>query len=784
MRAAIALWVRNEVARRWKALVALGILAGLVGGLAMAAVAGARRTDTAYQRYREATGRADAIVFGTLAGIFPADYTPVRELPEVEDAGEFTLAPLGVEGFPTLGTLPPNDDRLYRTVASPLLVAGRLPDPRRPDELVVNRSAARQLGLGIGDRVRVLSSTELFDPTAPLGTGPSVEATVVGIGTSVMELIFGGEREPAFFPSAALLGDHPEIPRAGNLVVRLRPGTDVAEFGRRAAEAMGVPYLPVRDLAEDTKRITHATDLERTALLLFAAAVALAGIVLVGQALSRSVYALAQPASALRALGFTRNGLVSGLALPLSLTAATGALTALGAALALSRWFPIGLAGRLEPDRGLHADWPVVLAGAVTIGLLVILGAGLSAVRVTSSRTRAVVATGRSPVAALRRLGATPLPAVIGAGLALERGEGERVLPVRPALAGTVAAVLGVVGAFGLLHGIEDALARPERSGQFWQAEMLPGEGAPGEDLAATVAADDRVSEAYLVRNSDVDLDGVGVTLYALTPHRGSRTFTVLEGRPPVTADEIVLGPATARALGKEVGDPVLLEGADAREVRVVGKALFTQTPHFSFDQGAWMSVDGFDAVAPPGDGARDEGVLARFAPGVPVEEGIAGLGERLGSSVEAIGPASLPQDVEVLRNVRPLPRALAVFLVLLGVGALGHVLATAVRRRRHDLAVLRALGFRPPQVAGCVAWQAVTVSLVALLLGIPLGIAAGRWSWRWVADATPLLYVPPLATTVVLLSVPAALVLAGVMAALPARRAARLRPADVLRAE
>ena len=783
MRTAIALWVRSEVGRRWKALVALGILAGLVGGLAMAAVAGARRTDTAYQRYREATGRADAIVFGTLAGIFPADYTPVRELPEVEHAGEFALAPLGVEGFPTLGTLAANDDRLYRTVASPLLVTGRLPDPRRDDELVVNRSAAKQLGLGVGDRVRVVSSTDLFDRTAPLGTGPSVEATVVGIGDSAMELIFGGGEEPGFIPSAALLGDHPEIPRAGNLVVRLRPGTDVGAFGQRAAEAMGVPYLPVRDLAEDTKRITHGTDLERTALLLFAAAVAVAGIVLVGQALGRSVYALAQPASALRALGFTRKALVSGFVLALSLTAVTGALTALGTALALSRWFPIGLAGRLEPDRGLHADWPVVLAGAVTIGLMVMVGACLSAVRATSSRTRVAVATRRSPVAALRRLGATPLPAVIGAGLALERGEGERALPVRPALAGAVAAVLGVVGAFGLLHGIDDALARPERSGQFWHAEMLPGEGQTVEELVTGVAADEQMSDVYLVRNSDVDLDGVGVPLYALIPRRGSRTFMVLEGRPPAIADEIVLGPATARALGKEVGDPVIVEGADAREVRVVGKGLFTQTPHFSFDQGAWMSVDGFDAVAPPGDGTRDEGVLARFTPGVPVEAGIAGLAERLGSNVE-IEPAGVPQDVALLGNVRILPKALAGFLVLLGLGALGHVLATAVRRRRHDLAVLRALGFRPLQVGGCVAWQAVTVALVALLVGVPLGIATGRWSWRWVSDATPLLYVPPLATAVVALSVPAALVLAGVMAALPAHRAARLRPADVLRAE
>ncbi|HEX7276148.1 MAG TPA: ABC transporter permease, partial [Acidimicrobiales bacterium] len=164
-------------------------------------------------------------------------------------------------------------------------------------------------------------------------------------------------------------------------------------------------------------------------------------------------------------------------------------------------------------------------------------------------------------------------------------------------------------------------------------------------------------------------------------------------------------------------------------------------------------------------------------------EKGSEGLYERLGPAAE-IEPSALPQDVDYLRNVRTLPKALAAFLVLLGLGALGHVLVSAVRRRRHDLAVLRALGFRPLQVASCVAWQAVTVTVIALLIGIPLGIASGRWAWRWVADATPILYVPPVAAAVVFLSIPAALVLANAMAALPARRAARLRPAEVLRAE
>jgi hypothetical protein len=773
------MWARREVGRRWKALVVLGLLGGLVGGLALAAVAGARRTDTAYQRFREATGRSDAIVFGTLIGLFPADYAPVRALPEVEDAGEFTLAPLEVKE-PPLGQLAPNDDRLYRTVNRPLLVAGRLPDPERADEILVDRQATK-LGLGIGDRVTIQTSTELFNPAVPIGSGPSFEVTIVGVGDSNMSFAFAGD-EAGFVPSAALLAQHPEIPRAGNLVVRLRPGTDVAAFGRRAAEAMGVPPIPVRDLAEDTERVTHGTDLGRAALLLFAGAVALAGLVLVGQAVARTVYSLAEPADALRAVGFTRNGLVAGLLAPLSLAAATGLVTATGTAIALSRLFPPGLAGRLEPDRGVHADWLVIGPGSVGVGLSVLAGASVAALRATSARRPLPEGGRRALWMVLGRR--APLPAMIGAALALEKGDGRRALPVRPALASATAAVLGVVGAFGLLHGIDGALSHPERSGQFWAAEVTVDRDSKPGTLAALVGSD-QVAAVTVLRFVDTDVDGSSVVTYALEPAKGSRSFTVIEGRGLAGPDDVVLGPSTARALGRKVGDQVRVGGPNGRDLRLVGLGLLPQTPHFGFDQGAWVSPQELDALSPPPDpeGPSEETVLVSFVPQLAATAGVARLTEELGPAA-GVEPASIPADVGYLRNVRSLPKALAGFLVFLGLGALAHVLATAVRRRRQDLAVLRAIGFRPLQLASCVAWQAATVALVALIIGIPLGIAAGRWSWRWVAETTPLLYVPPLAATVVILSVPVTLVLANVMAALPARRAARLRPADVLRAE
>jgi hypothetical protein len=46
------MWARSELRRRWPALVVLGLLAGVTTGLAAAAVAGARRTDSAEGRLR------------------------------------------------------------------------------------------------------------------------------------------------------------------------------------------------------------------------------------------------------------------------------------------------------------------------------------------------------------------------------------------------------------------------------------------------------------------------------------------------------------------------------------------------------------------------------------------------------------------------------------------------------------------------------------------------------------------------------------------------------------
>src|SRR5439155_10361968 len=270
---------------------------------------------------------------------------------------------------------------------------------------------------------------------------------------------------------------------------------------------------------------------------------------------------------------------------------------------------------------------------------------------------------------------------------------------------------------------------RPARSGQVWDAVVWPSQSLAAPALA-TVLHDDRdVASVMDMVRAPLDINGAGLPVYSLDAVRGDAPFVVLHGRAPRTVDEVAIGPATAKALHKRVGDRMRINGRTPADLTVVGTVLLPQTPHSSFDQGAWVLRDRLATLTDLKDANLEEvyPVTARrgLKPGSLIER----LHSRTGNEVD---PIAQPQDVLVLRDVRTLPRALAGFLALLGVAAIAHALATAVRRRRHDLAILRAMGFRPRQNAAVIAWQATTVAVVGLLIGLPLGIVAGRLSWRW----------------------------------------------------
>lgn len=82
------------------------------------------------------------------------------------------------------------------------------------------------------------------------------------------------------------------------------------------------------------------------------------------------------------------------------------------------------------------------------------------------------------------------------------------------------------------------------------------------------------------------------------------------------------------------------------------------------------------------------------------------------------------------------------------------------------------------------IAWQASAILVMACLVGIPLGIVAGRWAWASFAASLGVVPVTVILGILLLAGFAALRVAGNLLAAVPASIAARTRPAAILRAE
>ena len=182
--------------------------------------------------------------------------------------------------------------------------------------------------------------------------------------------------------------------------------------------------------------------------------------------------------------------------------------------------------------------------------------------------------------------------------------------------------------------------------------------------------------------------------------------------------------------------------------------------------------------------------VLVRLAPGPRRTAEIAGF-------KRAIGPfcASVQQSTSVLTDQRPngvtdyaridgTPEVLAGLLTALAFAVLGQFVVTSARRRRRDFAILRAIGMARGQLSAVAAWQVTTLAGLALLAGLPLGVAAGHWAWALFAGNLGLSPGAVTPVPLIMLMIPAAIITANAIAFWPGRHSTRLSTARVLRAE
>ncbi len=797
---AVLAWLRLDMRRRARSLVVLSLLLSLSGVLVLAVTAGARRDGSAMARLDAVGLPATAIVLPNTPGF---DWRAVKALPEVEALGLFPVSGLfAIEGVSSndIGFLNSNPEG-YVSIERGSVLQGRRINNSALDQIAVTQPFVDKYHLTVGDTLeaRMFSRRQLHHmnldspPPASAAKGPRQPLHIVGVLRVPWTFAFSGTDGPGVLTSYAFFRKyHRTMVIPGpfsytNALVRLHGGeAALPGFIKDLARVTGRNDIDVTDLTQGAKRVTNATSFERDSLLLFAVIAAIAALLIVGQAIVRYTASAVTDLDVLRALGLTRGETVLAAVGGPVAVAAVAAVVSVAGAVAASPLFPIGVGRKVEPSPGVDVDWLVLVPGGVLLLILVSLIAYVTAVSSLGHRGTTGSYTTSTVASWARRLG-LPVPLTLGTRLALESGRGRTAVPARPAMVGAVAGVLGLVAAATFHSGLDDAVNTPQRYGQTWQAGGFLGLNghdfvSPAKEKAklGKLTRLPQVAGANDTRLLPVTIADQSLTLFELSPLGGGVTPVSLTGHEPQSDNEIALGPHTAQLLHAHIGDHVMVKGAHTLPFTVSGITFVPAAVHNSYDEGAWVTGSAFKRLYPSGF-FKFHLILVRFPPGVAKAAGIKAVNAATGFGFQRDSP---PSDVLNLRTVRALPTLMGAFLALLAIGAIGHALATAVYRRRHDIAVLRALGLTSPQVRATVAWQATTLAMVGLVFGIPLGLALARTLWRVVAERTPVVYVPPLALVAVFLVVPISLLVVNLLAAYPGHRAVGQRISTVLRAE
>jgi hypothetical protein len=814
MRAAIYL-AAHELRARWRGWAVLVVLVAVAGGAVLAAVAGALRTGSAYPRFLTASKASDVLVAPDAPGV-GGYFDALARLPGARAVASVAAMALETPGHRGQGArqsvvLTPVDERFGRDVDVPKVLAGRLPAAGQAGEIAVDQRTVAIMGLRVGS---VLTMRAVPAPrpagAGPAGQGPArapvLQQRVVGVVVTRGSVLPVNQldKDPVIMASPALfrwLGVRYMV--FDGVYVQLRPGASAEIFAHRAqALARRFPatggHVFVAVQGAQAAAVQRAIRPQAVALALFALALAVTALLVVGQAATRLLATGSLNHPALVALGLTRGQLMAVGLIEVGAAAVTGAIAAAGVTVAASPLMPIGPARLAEPDPGVSADAMVLAAGAAALVVLLVTLAAWPAWRLASTGARGSgrqAATGRRPPWTARLAGGAGLPvtAAVGVRLALEPGRGRTAVPVRAALAGTALSVLAVTAALTFGANLLRLVNTQPLYGQRWDAAI---------ELNLTPAAAKHrfghvrgIAGWTLGRQDTVEIGGQLISAVGLTAGHGPLLSpTVLQGRPPRTASEIVLGTSTLRQVGRHVGQSVTVtvNGRPLHE-RIVGRAVFpgiggggSFTPT-DLGQGAQTTAALLNSQA---QSPEFDFVLLSFTPGPRQAANIASFQRsmtRFCLSVHAdtcVVTDQRPNGVTNYASIDATPAVLAALLGVIGVAVLGQFIMVSARRRRRDFAIFKALGMCRRQVSSITAWQVSTLTGLALLAGLPLGIAAGRWSWALFARDLGIPAMPITPIRPVLLTVPAVILIANAAASWPGRTTARLSPADVLRAE
>ena len=378
------------------------LLTGLLGGLSMGAIEAARTTESSPLDFAASTHTPELFVLdgfynpaAGLDGYNPKLLRTIAHLPHVakvesevginagpvEKNGEPLPASEGVGSNGSVDGLGFNEDRIVVT-------QGRLANPHKPDEFVLDSGTARLYGFHLGETVTIgwVGNTQGDNSlNFKVPRSQQIRMKLVGVGAVDVDSLFQDQDNAS---SSQIELFTPAFTRkileccSNDMVsaITLQGGVQSPYFAKveselRAVLPKGVPftYIQATDVLARAERTLKP---ESIALGVFGGIAGLAALLIAGQVIGRRIRLNTDELDVLRALGADPkmtigDGLIGTMGAVLLGTLLAG-LVAVG----LSPLGPLGPIGPLVP-LALRVDWTVVGLGmavlAVALGTLAVV---------------------------------------------------------------------------------------------------------------------------------------------------------------------------------------------------------------------------------------------------------------------------------------------------------------------------------------------------------------------------------------------------------------------------
>src|SRR4051794_19313579 len=390
--------------QRWRNCLSIGLLLGTTLGVSLFAIAGARSTQSSYDRFLRETNSSTMTV-GVVADFDVDESQQIAALPNVISSRTyvgFSTAVLvgGKPDFAETGSDGSGSwDGAYFDQDKFVARQGRVPDPARSDEVAFNEFAAERAGFHVGQQIdlAVYAPDEFADPLASQQPIPATitRVTVVGIGVFPDEILEDeSDRSQRMLLTPPFTRANKANVAYGLQYLRLAHGdADVESVKAQLNRLHPEGSLQYHFTSVDRQHARRALRPLSITVAVFGILAGIVALVLGSLAFTRLQRREADEAALLKAFGAPP--LTIAMA---SMIAVVGTIVVAGAvavivAAALSPLMPLGPVRDVERSGGVHIDGTVIGLGLLAFVVVSVIVVGTTA---RNQRTRAGVDAARA----------------------------------------------------------------------------------------------------------------------------------------------------------------------------------------------------------------------------------------------------------------------------------------------------------------------------------------------------------------------------------------------------